>query len=156
MHKAASEEVSDYLIQAQYLIHPDLAKQPIYLADEGWKQEMIRQQATGGRRGRKKRTLSEYQQGTSWTNKTSLLQESDARVATEDQEPILAHLRIRHGGNVGEAELSMRVHLQYGQGEKKQINLLFCPWWKVCTQLINEPAFSFKSKEMLAQEATRK
>lgn len=119
MHKTFSKR-DDFLTQAQHIIRPDLAKQPHYHANEGWKQEMIRLNATGVRRGRNKRLLSEHQKDDSWTatpsTTTTSFQVSNEGLVLEDQECILEYLQLRYQGNVEHAELSVRVHLQSGTG----------------------------------------
>lgn len=120
MHKSSSKR-DDFLIQAQHIIQPDLAKQPRYHANEGWKQEMIRLNATGARRGRNKRLLSEHQKDDSWTASISIQERSES-IVMDDQERILEYLQVRHQGNVEYAELSLRVHLQSGTGTCRKYN----------------------------------
>jgi hypothetical protein len=117
VHKVSSAS-DEYLLQAQYLMHPDLAQPPHSHADERWKQEMIRQNATGGRRGRKKRPHDSHTTCASWTTAaSSTATVSERNNVMEKQECMYEYLQTRHDGKGSEAELCIRVHLQSGKGE---------------------------------------
>jgi hypothetical protein len=117
VHKVSSAS-DEYLLQAQYLMHPDLAQPPHTHADEGWKQEMIRQNATGGRRGRNKRPLDSHPTSASWTTAAaSSASVPESNNVMEDRECMYEYLQTRHDGKGPEAELCIRVHLQSGKGE---------------------------------------
>lgn len=132
VHRAASSikdhDAVSFIHTAQHLLLPLPPQTPV-LSSEAFAQEMISRYGSTTNTRRKKRRLASADE--EWTSCEALTAKyhKDLGAAEgyllEDQEAMLEHLQARHGGNVEQAELGLKVHLSHGTG--KFVSVFYFP-----------------------------